>query len=320
MNSTLAQQPYSKITRKPSSELCTQTPVPTEVIQHSKFSVFKAFMEAYNKTYAMKFFPQENQRATESFQRESRFITLVHPNIVSIFESKKDYTFTNPHGKIQKGSYVLMEYAPYGDFADLALEEYLVSDEKLVRTFFHQLIQGLEYMHKKGIAHTDLKLENLLLGEGFELKIADFELCFKKGDKSIESMGTPNYRAPEMRNDFHGNRTLEILQKGDIYSAGIILFCMMMGGLPYTEQLPQNYDLYEILVEQEFDTFWKIHEKIYGREMSLDQSFKELFEQMVDIDWTTRADFDDIRSNEWFKGPTYSQRELAEVFKAKNKK
>lgn len=48
--------------------------------------------------------------------------------------------------------------------------------EKIVRTYFHQLVDALEYLHKSGIAHLDLKPENIALGDKFMLKIMDFEL------------------------------------------------------------------------------------------------------------------------------------------------
>lgn len=75
-----------------------------------------------------------------------------------------------------------MEYAPNKDFFDALMEIKVKFDDTLVRTYFHQLVSGVEYLHSHGIAHLDLKLENLMLGENFELKIIDFDLSYVRGD------------------------------------------------------------------------------------------------------------------------------------------
>jgi len=59
-------------------------------------------------------------------------------------------------------------------------------------------MSGLDYIHSKGIAHLDLKLDNLLIGSNYQLKIADFDLSYKVGDKRIVSDGSKHYRAPEI--------------------------------------------------------------------------------------------------------------------------
>jgi len=57
--------------------------------------------------------------------------------------------------------------APYGDLTSLMLSNKVISDEKLVRSMFHQLISGIEYLHSQSIAHLDLKLDNLMIGDDF---------------------------------------------------------------------------------------------------------------------------------------------------------
>ena len=73
------------------------------------------------------------------------------------------------------------------------------------------MIEGLEYVHKKGIAHRDLKPENLLLDENFNLKICDFGFAApvigKEGLGHLKTrLGTENYMAPEihMRKPYMG--------------------------------------------------------------------------------------------------------------------
>lgn len=82
------------------------------------------------------------------------------------------------------------------------------------------------------MAHLDLKLENLMLGSKYELKLIDFDLSYGPKCKEFRGWGTADYRAPELINEFN----LNALSKCDIYSAGIILFVMRSGGiLPFKE-------------------------------------------------------------------------------------
>jgi len=100
--------------------------------------------------------------------------------------------------KKQKISYIVITLAPYGDFLDLIIHYRVPFDEILVRTYFHQLIEGLEYLHESGVCHLDIKTENLLLGADFKLKITDFDLSYIAGDEKIKSFGTKFFRAPEL--------------------------------------------------------------------------------------------------------------------------
>jgi serine/threonine protein kinase len=68
---------------------------------------------------------------------------------------------------------IVMEYAGGGE-----LFEYVANTgrftEPVARTYFHQMVEALEYIHNQGIAHRDMKPENLLFSEDFILKVADF--------------------------------------------------------------------------------------------------------------------------------------------------
>ena len=69
-----------------------------------------------------------------------------------------------------------MNLAPHGDLYRLVEYNERFS-EGLVRHLFEQLIEGLEYLHKKGVVHRDIKPENLLIDEEFRLIIADFNFA-----------------------------------------------------------------------------------------------------------------------------------------------
>lgn len=65
---------------------------------------------------------------------------------------------------------------------------------------FHEIIDGIEYVHRIGVAHRDLKPENILLSYNHTLKIVDFGLSntYKKGEMLKTPCGSPCYAAPEM--------------------------------------------------------------------------------------------------------------------------
>ena len=70
-------------------------------------------------------------------------------------------------------------------------------DEKSARKFFWDLINGLDHIHSKGLIHSDLKPENLLLDSKFKLKIADFGASKLIGTDDIKNIMTTEYMAPE---------------------------------------------------------------------------------------------------------------------------
>jgi len=203
-----------------------------------------------------------------------------------------------------------MELAPYGDFADFLLNKRFYRDEKLARTYFQQLVEGIEYLHSKGVAHMDLKLENLLLGADCKLKIADFDLAWVEGDRNVRGKGTCNYRSPELM-----ERNCEDPKAADLYSAGIILFTFKTGGFPCLEDtLVENEDLYGVMFDEE-EKFWEIHDKIHKSKIQFEDDFKELFMSLVRANPNERATISDIKKSKWYQGPVYTPEELTKKLK-----
>lgn len=104
--------------------------------------------------------------------------------------------------------------------------------EHQTRRFFQQLISGIEYSHRLKIVHRDLKPENVLLDDDLNVKIADFGLSneIKDGDFLKTSCGSPNYAAPEViRGGLYTGPEI------DVWSAGVILYVMLCGRLPFED-------------------------------------------------------------------------------------
>ena len=155
-----------------------------------------------------------------SIFKENEIITRFnHINVVYVFKILED----------SQNFYIIMEYCKHGELFD-----YIVKNEKLSEEessiFFYQLINGIEYIHSKGISHRDLKPENLLLAENKILKIIDFGLSHEfEGDELLKTKcGSPSYAAPEIICCPYYDGF-----KVDVWCCGIILYAMLCGYLPF---------------------------------------------------------------------------------------
>jgi serine/threonine protein kinase len=196
------------------------------LIEESKFPVYLVDSPVHSSKLAVKIFPA-NSEASNCFEREARISHLEHDNIIKIVE-------TSPTGKKNSQNYILMEFAPYGDLYTVLQDGKLPQSEKMVRTIMKEILKGVEYLHDNSICHLDLKLENILVGKDGRFKIADFDCCFIKGtDNKVITRGTVNYRAPEIMSPEDECVEPEL---ADVYSLGIMMFSLMTGMIPYTEE------------------------------------------------------------------------------------
>jgi serine/threonine protein kinase len=275
-------------------------------LHESRFPVFLVYSSSHEKNYALKIFPYKDEKPQSCYHNEAQFKTLSHKNIVKMVECADKQKSSMGANKFHS-SCILMELASYGDFADLLVKYNLYNDEVLARTFFHHLIEGMEYLHGHGIGHMDLKLENLLLGDDFQLKIADFDLSCNanSSQKYRQGRGTANYRAPEVK-----NKCCLLPKFSDIYSAGIILFTLVTGGFPATENsIIEGYNLYDMMVSGN-SAYWDAFSRVHKGRITLDEDFKKLFFAMVHAAPDDRTDIEGIKTMKWYQGKVYSNEEL----------
>ncbi|KAI8903571.1 kinase-like domain-containing protein [Gorgonomyces haynaldii] len=166
--------------------------------------------------------------------------TLDHVNVCKSIDFIKD-----PHRKHH--FYEVMEYCAGGTLHDLLIHHDLSMSVRLC--YFVQLMRGIDYLHSNGVAHRDLKPENLLLDKSRRiLKISDFGVSqvfrqplITKVQLFSGQIGSEPFMAPECfsPNEYHVDRA-------DIWSAGIILFCLLSSSVPFQSAQPSDprYQLY----------------------------------------------------------------------------
>lgn len=163
----------------------------------------------------------------QSFKDEAVAATcLWHPNIIQILD-----LWDEPDGT----SYLIMEYAPGGTFADVIEKEFPLSTPRIVR-IIGQILTGLQAAHEEGLIHRDLKPENIMLhdlpGNPDFVKILDFGVA-KRMEQMTESReavtGTPHFMSPEQAS---GKKTDP---RSDLYSVGVILYQAITRDLPFVD-------------------------------------------------------------------------------------
>ncbi|KAJ1138156.1 hypothetical protein NDU88_004547 [Pleurodeles waltl] len=148
--------------------------------------------------------------------------SLNHPHITTIHE-----VFENSSKIV-----IVMEYASKGDLYDYINDRQRLTEQE-ARHFFRQIVSAVYYCHKNGIVHRDLKLENILLDENGNVKIADFGLSnLYQQDKYLQTYcGSPLYASPEIVNGrpYKGPEV-------DSWSLGVLLYILVHGNMPFDGQ------------------------------------------------------------------------------------
>ena len=119
-------------------------------------------------------------------------------------------------------------------------------DEVTAQTFFRQIVRGMKYCHQNNLLHRDLKLENILLvnSQQQKIKIIDFGIAGAINLLTKDNLDTGSlaYMAPEC---FTNNKDYKVDGRIDVWSTGVILFCMLNGSLPFKGI--NNYDTIEAI-------------------------------------------------------------------------
>eukprot|EP01119_Soliformovum_irregulare_P004419 TRINITY_DN15412_c0_g1_i1.p1 TRINITY_DN15412_c0_g1~~TRINITY_DN15412_c0_g1_i1.p1 ORF type:complete len:257 (+),score=52.76 TRINITY_DN15412_c0_g1_i1:219-989(+) len=177
------------------------------------------------KLFALKTISKSNRIFRPTFVRreiEAGQI-LKHHSIESVSTSWED----------QENHYLLMNFIKGIDLITLmeARNDSPLT-EVMAREIFKQLMDAVLHMHSKGVAHRDLKLDNVMVDSEGNVRVIDFGFC-KTGGAShcTDRVGSIEYTAPEMfsKKPYNG-------YSADVYSIGIILFTLLCGHFPYSKE------------------------------------------------------------------------------------
>lgn len=176
---------------------------------------------------------RENQAFTTRFIQEARAVaSWRHENIVQVYHAgEEDGLF-----------YFAMEYIDGVNLAQI-LSAHAVQGKRLpvsdVLRYGRAIASALDYAHRKGVIHRDVKPLNVLAASDGRVVLTDFGIALNTSQGSIgEVFGSPHYIAPEQ-----ARRSNEAVPQSDLYSLGIMLYEMLTGTLPFDDPSPTSIAL-----------------------------------------------------------------------------
>lgn len=278
--------------------------------------------------YAVKEFRSKSSRESKAeYEKKikSEFSigkSLHHPNIVETIRLCSD------HGRWNH----VMEYCSEGDLFSLVQKGHLKGDAKLKDRLclFKQLVQGVNYLHANGIAHRDIKLENLLITKDSKLKITDFGVSEvfcgthpglrEAGGQCGKNMGEIRLCSPGICGS-EPYIAPEVLQKKgdydaralDVWSTAIVMIYMTFGGAIWSraeagnlhyDKLVAGWDKWNKKHHDEKDA--TITETDYPKHLALDlgvnpPALRRILLQMLNPDPNKRMCIYDVITNRWVK-------------------
>ena len=225
-----------------------------------------------NTQVAVKVLEKNTDAETDSTSEVEILQSLEHRNIVRFFHAIDTVNMT----------YVVMEYVP-GQDLKMFLEDTDSLMENEARPILQQIVSAVHFLHKRLIAHRDIKLENILLDIAGNVKLCDFGLAIqlKEGQILEEVCGTLEYMAPEVL----AGEPYDGLA-GDMWSLGVVLYVLVTGQYPYIET---TYDgMYRLITNTKFPIPYYLSEpcqEVIVQLMAIPPCHRMTICQLQEIEW-----------------------------------
>lgn len=166
----------------------------------------------------------KNPQSIQNYEQELQaYRMLDHHNIVKMLSTNADTL--EVHGSRElRIAYIALELVSGG-----SLQEYVelgAFSERICRTLFKSILKAVNHVHMQGLAHRDLKLDNILLDEEFTVKLADFGFTIpvNEAGRMNSCQGSEHYMAPEL---FHLTAYSGVCV--DMFALGVVLYCLRAG-------------------------------------------------------------------------------------------
>ena len=258
-----------------------------------------------NKKYACKIFEQ-----TDDYQNEVKINETItkanNTSFIKYITSSVGYLIKD--GKKTLESYIVLELGSKGDVNHYITCNETGLDEKKTKIMFSKIIAIVKALHKLNICHRDLKLENILFDENYNIKLCDFGFSViipknknGKAEYLTGKYGTKEYAAPEILEDkpYDG-------EKIDIFSLGVILFNLRLCSFGFTTAEIPRYllniqdKMYKYIKEKNYPLYWKLLGK-YVKLNGISEEFKNLYLKLVAYNPKERPTIEEIYNHEWMK-------------------
>ena len=200
-------------------------------------AVYKATQISTGKDVAIKVINRELTKEADTVQRFQREVAIQakmeHPNIITVVDFDR-----TPDGYY----FFVMQYVAGQSLSDLVKDKMQLTTEEFSQVAM-QILDGIEYAHRKNIIHRDIKGDNIIIAEMEHqqiVKILDFGLAKAAHQDTMgltdagHILGTPSYMSPEQAQGESG----AIGPESDIYSIGVLFYQMLTGSLPFVSDTP----------------------------------------------------------------------------------
>ena len=243
---------------------------------------FKCFSFTNQNTFALKLFSEKN---INEYLTERQILSKLknENNQLKIYNKQNN----------SKINYEIFEYLEKGEIFEYIYYPHQGFSEEIAKIIFSQILNAIEHCHLNNIIHCDIKPENLLLNENFEIKLIDFGYSqfYNKNELIREWKGTKIYASPELYknklNGFDG-------EKIDIFSLGVLLYVLVIGKFPF-ESAYYFDKSYRHLINRDYDKFW---EKC---KINMSSEFQDLINKMLCYEPDKRLSILEIRNHQWMK-------------------
>jgi len=252
------------------------------------------------------------KRQKQEIQTELNTFKLVrHKNVVALYGYDSDVKYEHGDGKGVSSCYCMaLEVCEGGELFDIVYYTGKL-EEKVARTVFTQIVDGLQAMHKHGLCHRDIKPQNILLTRQFQVKIADFgssKIFNRQELMKTFRVGTKGYQAPEV-----------LLRRGytlkcDIFSLGVLLFVILTKHPPFRQAISED-QWFRQIAKKQFGAFWSKHSKD-----KLSKQCKDLICKMLCYQPLDRLTIQMVAAHPWTKSDVYSQSQMSKIMNAKKTK